>query len=133
LTSSCPERRADLNTVATDIRALDADLNKRISAGDILGAFDTYYDDKVVMQENTTEPRVGKPTCRQHEEAFLASVEKFHGAKLLGSAVNGDLSYSEWELDATYKGAGRIKQVQVAARRWKDGKVVHERFYYNKG
>ena len=47
--------------------------------------------------------------------------------------VNGDLTYSEWEFDATYKGAGRIKQTQVSARRWKNGKVVHERFYYNKG
>ena len=122
-----------MGAAAMDVSALDADLNKRISAGDILGAFDTYYDDNIVMQENATEPRVGKPTCRQYEEAFLASVEQFHGATLLGGAVNGDLSYSEWEFDATYKGAGRIKQVQVAARRWKNGKVVHERFYYNKG
>ena len=122
-----------MSTPTTDVRALDADLNKRITAGDILGAFDTYYDDNVVMQENTTEPRVGKPTCRQYEEAFLASVEQFHGATLLGSAVNGDLSYAEWEFDATYKGAGRIRQAQVAARRWKNDKVVHERFYYNRG
>jgi ketosteroid isomerase-like protein len=134
LTSDVPERRTNLSTApATDVRALDADLNKRISAGDILGAFDTYYDDNVVMQENATEPRVGKATNRKYEEQFLASVEKFHGATLLGSAVSGDLSYSEWEFDATYKGAGRVKQVQVAARRWKNGKVVNERFYYNKG
>ena len=118
---------------AMDVRQLDEDLNKRISGGDILGAFDIYYDDNVVMQENTTEPRVGKQTCRQYEQAFLASVEQFHGATLLGIAVNGDLSYSEWEFDATYKNAGRIKQAQVAARRWKNGKVVHERFYYNRG
>ena len=122
-----------MSTPTTDVRALDADLNKRITSGDILGAFDTYYDEHIVMQENTTEPRVGKPTCRQYEEAFLASVEQFHGATLLGSAVNGDLSYAEWEFDATYKGAGRIRQAQVAARRWKNGKVVHERFYYNRG
>ncbi len=96
-----------MSTPAMNVLALDADLNKRISSGDVLGAFDTYYDDEVVMQENTTEPRVGKPTCRQYEEAFLASVEQFHGATLLGSVVNGDLSYSEWEFDATYKGAGK--------------------------
>ena len=57
----------------------------------------------------------------------------YEKARLLGSAVNGDTSYSEWEFDATYKGAGRVKLTQVAARRWKNGQIVHERFYYHKG
>jgi hypothetical protein len=31
---------------------------------------------------------------------------------------------------ATHKGGQRSKLNEVAVRRWKDGKVVHERFYY---
>jgi hypothetical protein len=116
-----------------DVKALDAQLNQQILSGDILGAFDKFYADGVIMQENMDEPKVGKHTCRQAEQAFLDSVEQFHGARLLGSAVDGDVSYSEWEFDATYKGMGRFKLTQVAARRWKDGKVAHERFYYKKG
>jgi hypothetical protein len=33
----------------------------------------------------------------------------------------------------TFKGGQRMKLEQVAVRRWKDGKIVKERFYYNKG
>jgi hypothetical protein len=33
-------------------------------------------------------------------------------------------------MDVTLKGVGRITMVQVAVRRWKDGKIVHERFYH---
>jgi hypothetical protein len=33
-------------------------------------------------------------------------------------------------MDVTLKGAGRIKMNQVAVRRWKNGKIVHERFYH---
>jgi ketosteroid isomerase-like protein len=117
----------------TDIKTLDDQLNQKILSGAILEAFDAFYADGVVMQENNEEPRVGKPACRAAEQAFLDSLEQFHGARLLGSAVNGDTSYSEWEFDATYKGAGRVKGSQVAVRRWKDGKIVHERFYYKKG
>src|SRR2546423_10766142 len=117
----------------TDVKTLDEQLNQQVLAGDILGAFDKFYADDVVMQENNDAPRVGKAENRKFEQAFLDSVEQFHGAKVLGSAVNGDLSYSEWEFDATYKGGGRVKAAQVAARRWKNGKVVHERFYYSKG
>jgi hypothetical protein len=31
------------------------------------------------------------------------------------------------------KGAGRMQLNEVARRQWKDGKVVHERFYYQRG
>jgi ketosteroid isomerase-like protein len=120
-----------MSTVAT--ADLDRQLNETILKGDILGAFDKFYADDIVMQENMTEPFVGKAINRKREEDFLASVEAFHGASLLSSAVNGDLTFGEWEFDATYKGAGRFKLTQVAVRKWKDGRVVHERFYYSKG
>lgn len=114
----------------TDIAKLDHDLNQAILAGDILGAYDKYYADDVVMQENSAEPVSGKAANRKREEDFVNSVEQFHGGKLIGSAVNGDVSYSEWLYDITFKGAGRVKMEQVASRRWKNGKVSHERFYY---
>lgn len=125
-----------MNTSATtqfDVTALDKALNEQILAGDILGAFDKYYADDVVMQENTAEPFAGKALNRKREEEFVNSIEVFHGAQLLGSAVNGDVSYSEWALEVTFKGGLRITLTQVAARRWKNGQIVHERFYYNKG
>ena len=112
---------------------LDQQLNETILKGDILGALEQFYADDVVMQENMAEPTVGKAANRTREQEFLNSVETFHGAALLSSAVNGDVSFGEWEFDATYKGAGRFKLTQTAVRRWKDGKIVHERFYYSKG
>lgn len=115
----------------SDIAKLDQELNQLVLQGRILDAFDKFYADDVVMQENVNEPYVGKAVNRKREEEFLNSVSEFHAANLLGSAVNGDVSYSEWELDATYKERGRMKLTQVAARRWKDGKIVHERFYYS--
>lgn len=121
------------SAVQTSVKTLDDQLNQQILAGDILGAFDKFYADDVVMQENTAEPRIGKANNRKFEEAFVASIEQFHGAALLGAAVEGDRSYSEWEFDATFKGGGRIKLVQAAARQWKNGQIAHERFYYSKG
>ena len=119
-------------THSLDVKALDDELNKQILSGDALAAFESFYADDVVMQENSDEPRVGKDVNRKLEQDFFSSIEQFHGAKVLGSAVNGDISYSEWEYDFTPKGGKRLKLTQVAARRWRNGKVVHERFYYNK-
>jgi ketosteroid isomerase-like protein len=120
-------------TSQPDVKTLDDQLNQQIQSGAIMEAFERFYAEEVVMQENADAPKVGKEACRQAEKAFLDAVEQVHGVRLLGNAVSGDTSYSEWEFDATYKGAGRIKLTQVAARRWKDGQIVHERFYYQKG
>jgi ketosteroid isomerase-like protein len=114
------------------VKALDNQLNEQILRGDALEAFERFYADDVVMQENLEPPRAGKDVNRKIEQEFFSSVEQFHGAQLLGSAVNGDISYSEWEWDVTFKGGKRVKMTQVAARRWKNGKVIHERFYYHK-
>ncbi len=116
-----------------DVATLDRELNKAILAGDILNAFEKFYATDVVMQENDLEPFVGKDVNRKREQDFVNSVEQLHGAKLLGEAVNGDLSYSEWDYDVTFKGGKRTKLQQVAARRWKGGQVVRERFYYKGG
>ena len=120
-------------TLATPVAALEQELNAAVLAGQILEAFDRYYADDGVMQENAATPTAGKAANREREIKFLESIEQFHGAQCLGSATAGDTSYSEWVLDVTFKGGVRVKLEQVAVRRWRHGQVVHERFYYNAG
>ena len=108
---------------------LNSDLDGLILEGKLLEAFDTYYADDVVMQEGKSSPRKGKPANREYEEQFVASIAEFHGAELHASAVSGNTSYSEWTFDFTPKGGERVTMTQVAARTWRDGKVVVERFY----
>jgi hypothetical protein len=115
-----------------DTKTLDRQLNEMILGGKALEAFEKFYADEVVMQENSDEPFRGKDVNRKREEEFFASVEDFHGAELVGSAVSGDRTYSEWDWDVTLKGVGRVRLNQVATREWRDGKIVFERFYYNK-
>ena len=122
------------STQATlDVATLDKQLNDQILKGDILAAFERFYSENVSMQENSDPPFVGKAVNRKREEDFVASVEQIHEVKLTASAVNGDTSFSQWEFDATYKGGARAKLAEVAVRRWQNGQVAQERFYYNKG
>jgi ketosteroid isomerase-like protein len=112
---------------------LDKQLNEQVLAGDVMGAFEKFYADDVVMQENSAEPFVGKAVNRERELQFVNSIAEFHGAKVLSSAVNGETSFSEWEMDITFQGGARAKLAQKAVRTWKDGQVARERFYYSKG
>ncbi len=113
----------------SDLRTLEDELNQAILSGRAMEAFEKLYADDVEMQENQEEPTRGKDANRQREEQFFASVEAFHGAELVASAVGDDVSFSEWLYDVTFKGAGRVQFIQVSRRRWREGKVVHERFY----
>ena len=102
-----------------------AELNKKLDdaifSGKAMQAFEELYADDVVMQENTEPEHRGKALNRKREQEFFATVEEWHG---------GDVSFSESWMDVTLKGVGRIKMAQVAVRRWKNGKIVHERFYH---
>ncbi|HEU0033479.1 MAG TPA: nuclear transport factor 2 family protein [Kofleriaceae bacterium] len=114
------------------IAELDKKLNDAILSGKALEAFDELYADNVVMQENTDPPYEGKDFNRKREIEFFSSVEAWHSGAVLASAVNeaDGVSFGEWEMDVTIKGMGRVKMTQAAVRRWKNGKIVHERFYH---
>jgi ketosteroid isomerase-like protein len=123
------ERDGYLRSMANTLE-LEQKLNNAILSGKALEAFDELYADDVVMQENADEPFVGKEFNRKREIEFFSSIEAWHDGRVVNYAVNGDVSFSEWEMDITIKGVGRVKMSQAAVRRWKDGKVVHERFYH---
>ncbi|MDJ0848965.1 MAG: nuclear transport factor 2 family protein [Myxococcota bacterium] len=100
-----------------------------ILKGDILGTFDRWYAEDVVMSENGVDERKGKAANRQYEEAFVNGVE-FHGAEVGSVIVDGDRAAVEWSFDLTPKGGERTVQKQVAVQTWRGGKVVREDFYH---
>jgi len=118
---------------AVDTAALDKQLNEMILTGKALEAFEQFYADDVVMQENSEAPRAGKAVNREFEQQFFAQVAEWHDGRVVATAVNGDTSFSEWYMDISLKNGYRMKSAQVAVRKWKDGKIVHERFFYHKG
>ena len=114
------------------------DLNQQILNGQILPAFEQYYDESVVMEDIGTEipTRTGKDASRKHEEAFVGGITAFHGANVKNVVVNetsegSGVAHSEWFMHFDHSGYGNdTKMAQVAVQEWKDGKIVHERFYH---
>jgi hypothetical protein len=108
---------------------LDRQLNALIIQGKSREAFLQFYDENVVAQENDEPERHGREEWLRGREALEKNITKYE-AKVLASAANGDVSFSEWLYDVEITGMGAIKTVQVAVRRWKNGRVVRERFYH---
>jgi hypothetical protein len=105
-------------------------LNQLVLEGKVLEAFDLYYDDNVVMQENHSTPTAGKEANRQREIEFFGSITEFRGASVLDVATGEDVTMVVWHYDYTHKDWGVRNYRQVAVQKWKDGKIVNEQFFY---
>ncbi len=115
------------------IREHVEELNAMILKGEILPAFDKFYADDVVMQDNDGELRDGKNTCRAFEEAFVNNLTAFRGAEVKNVMISEEAGVAavEWAFDYSHKEWGDRNYTQVAVQRWKDGKIVSEKFVYN--
>jgi ketosteroid isomerase-like protein len=114
-----------------NIDQLDQELNQMILQGKILEAFEKFYAEDVVMEEDG-EAREGKDANREYEEQFVNALEEFHGAEIKARAVDEDTNttFSEWFNHMTLQGVGEVKQNQVSVRTWnEDGQIEHEKFY----
>jgi hypothetical protein len=105
-------------------------LNQLVLEGKALEAFEKYYHEEVVMQENELPPTVGKAANREREKDFFSKVTDFRGAEVKGMAVNGNLSFVIWEYDYTHAEWGERQYTQVSVQQWKDGKIIKEQFFY---
>ena len=117
-------------TTTTDLKANFEDIKSLVLQGKAMEAFEKYYAEDVVMQENETPATVGKAANRDRELDFFDQVIEFRGMELKAVAYGEDLIISEWFVDYTHAEWGKVTHDQVSVSRWKDGKIVHDRYYY---
>jgi hypothetical protein len=106
------------------------DLNDLVLEGKLMDAFEKYYHDDVAMQENNHPPVTGKSANRQRELEFLSNITEFRNAHVRGIGIGDDVSFVEWAYDYTHKEWGIKNYTQISVQRWKDGKIIHEQFFY---
>ncbi|MEO6667923.1 MAG: SnoaL-like domain-containing protein [Ferruginibacter sp.] len=106
------------------------DLNQLVLDGKMLEAFEKYYHDDVAMQENSNTATIGKEANRMREQIFLENITEFRGAAVLNMAAGDNVSFVEWKYDYTHKEWGMRNYTQVSKQQWKDGKIIHEQFFY---
>ena len=107
------------------------DLCQYIREGKIIEAMHEFYADDVVQQENLDEPCVGLEANLKREQEFVDSIAEFKGYEVLSLGVGGDTTYQECIFDYVKKDGTHVYTAQVARAKWRDGKIVDERFYWH--
>jgi ketosteroid isomerase-like protein len=90
-----------------------------------------FYADDVTMQENRNAPTAGLAANIEREKQFLSQVKEWRGFEATATAVNGDLSFIESTMDFIAADGSAVRLEQVSVARWRNGKIAHERFYYD--
>ena len=116
----------------TTIRQRVDDLIDYVNNGKIIEALDEFYDDRVEMRENSEPPTVGKEANRERENRFLASVKDWKWTRWHSVAVNEDdgVAALEYSFQFVNTDGETVTYEQASIQRWKDGKIVSERFYH---
>ena len=101
--------------------------------GEIPKAMEELYADNIASIEPENAPihsASGKKAVFEKGKEFASRIEQRHGGSFSDPVVNGRYFSTAMTLDATFKGAGRMKLEEICLYEVKDGKIVREQFYY---
>jgi len=109
------------------------DLFAHIRQGKIIEAMNEFYDKDTVMQENANPPTKGLGTNIEREKQFMSGVKELRGFTVTASGVGDNVTFYESTSDFATTGGVPVHIEQVSVAKWKNGKIMHERFYYDTG
>ncbi len=120
-------------TTQHDLKARLEDMFDYIRNGRIMDAMKEFYADDVVMTEPAYGDTVGLAANLTREQGFVDSVKEFTNFEVTAHGVGDDATFYENVMDWIGVDDQPVHVEQLVVARWRDGKIVHERFYYNAG
>jgi SnoaL-like polyketide cyclase len=102
-----------------------------IRQGKIIDAMSEFYDKDTVMQDNANPPTKGLAANIEREKQFLNGVKEWKGFNVTASGVGDNVTFYESTMDFIATNGQPVHLEQVAVSKWKNDKIVHERFYYD--
>ncbi len=109
------------------------DLFGYIRQGKIIEAMNEFYDKDTVMQDNANPPTKGLAANIEREKQFMSGVKEWKGFIVTTSGVGDNVTFYESTSDFVTTSGVPVHLEQVSVAKWKNGKIVHERFYYDIG
>ncbi len=109
-----------------------ADYRQLFEQGESLEVIERFYADDIIQHENCDKPFAGKDKLLEMEKANLAGVQSLeqHIASFIVDEQHGMMM---GEMKIRFQNLkGQWKQLEEAfVQKWKEGKIVYQRFYYN--
>lgn len=128
-----------MNTPATETRTVALRLVELCRAGEYEKAQQELYADDAVSVEmegaagNFPLRVEGMDAIREKGRQWADNIVEIHGGSVSEPVVAEDWFSVAMGIDATYKDLGRVPMQEICVYRVRDGKIVHEQFFYSMG
>jgi len=109
------------------------DLLNHIRQGKVIEAMNEFYDKDTVMQDNANPPTKGLAANIEREKQFISGVKEWRGFNVTAQGAGDNVTFYESITDFLTTNDQPIHLEEVSVATWKNGKIVHERFYYDTG
>lgn len=113
------------------VEELAVELIRLVEERKFLEAIERFYAEDATMQENDEAPRVGLAALLAGERKALAYFKEMHVSRADSFLVHGDRVAINWIFEYTDPNGRRHRMNEIAYQQWRDGKIIHERFYYD--
>lgn len=119
--------------ITTNLQQRLNELFGYIRQGKIIEAMSEFYDRDTVMQDNANPPKNGLAANIEREKQFMSGVKEWKGFNVTASGVGDNATFYESTMDFIATNGQPVHLEQVSVAKWRNGKIVHERFYYDTG
>lgn len=100
-----------------------------VESGEFIDALRRFYHPAAVVWENQLHSRVGLDALIENERMVLSRFTTVT-ARADRVLVDGDRVVINWRFEFS-SGHIHVTLDEIALQQWADGKIVHERFYYD--
>ena len=100
-----------------------------LRAGRILDALTEFYADNVTMEEPAQSTQ-GLQANIEREKKWMSSVKEMRNFQVPRHVSGPNTAMYECIMDWTDAQGNDHHMEEVAVQTWKQGKIIHERFYY---
>lgn len=109
------------------------DLLDHIRQGKIIEAMNEFYHRDAVMQDNANPPTEGLAANIEREKQFMSGVKEWKGFEVKATETSDNVTLYESTLDFIAINGQPVRMEQVSVAKWRNGKIIQERFYYETG
>ncbi|MBA2252289.1 MAG: nuclear transport factor 2 family protein [Nitrospirales bacterium] len=118
---------------ATNLQQRLEDLLSHIRQGKVIEAMNEFYDTDTVMQDNANPPTKGLAANIEREKQFMNGVKEWKGFHVTATGIGDNTTFYESAMDFIATNGQPVHMEQTSVAKWKNSKIVHERFYYDTG
>lgn len=90
-----------------------------------------FYTDDASIQENQSEPRVGKINLVKNEQKALSQAKSVRSKCIRPFFINGDHVVIRWQFRFNWLDGSTTEMEEIAYQFWKDELIHKETFFYD--